>query len=298
MDISSGLYKCKVCKKDYSSYKSLWNHNKKFHNTNVVLKGTYEVLPVVVCGTTNTNHNKCCKYCNKSFNDRSNKYKHEKICRNKNIIVNNTTQNINNNTQNNNNIQNNNQKYITINQFGMESLFDLNHHEILNILKSGSNMPIECIKSVNFNKRLPSNHSFCTTTLEGKHYTKINHNTQTTEKINKNEFIGQILDVSMKFIEGISRIIEHNKDIKDVITDEYINKLNDIIENKHKFYVGSTKKTFSNNINDMSYNLKDMILKTWEMVKPLEAQLTDEDLNGPSLLDEHYDYMKNHNDSE
>jgi hypothetical protein len=29
-------YECKICSKDYSSYQSLWNHNKKFHNTNVV----------------------------------------------------------------------------------------------------------------------------------------------------------------------------------------------------------------------------------------------------------------------
>ena len=27
-------YPCKICNKFYSSYKSLWNHNKKFHTTN------------------------------------------------------------------------------------------------------------------------------------------------------------------------------------------------------------------------------------------------------------------------
>ena len=26
-----GLYRCKICKKDYASYQSLWIHNKKFH---------------------------------------------------------------------------------------------------------------------------------------------------------------------------------------------------------------------------------------------------------------------------
>jgi hypothetical protein len=25
-------YKCIICKKDYSSYQSLWIHNKKYHN--------------------------------------------------------------------------------------------------------------------------------------------------------------------------------------------------------------------------------------------------------------------------
>lgn len=27
-------YRCNICNKDYSSYQSLWIHNKKFHNNN------------------------------------------------------------------------------------------------------------------------------------------------------------------------------------------------------------------------------------------------------------------------
>ena len=38
-------FPCKVCNKDYSSYKSLWNHNKKFHNTNSVnVKKNVEIV--------------------------------------------------------------------------------------------------------------------------------------------------------------------------------------------------------------------------------------------------------------
>lgn len=33
MDNKDGLNKCNICNKRYSSYKSLWNHNKKFHTT-------------------------------------------------------------------------------------------------------------------------------------------------------------------------------------------------------------------------------------------------------------------------
>jgi hypothetical protein len=75
MDNTVRSYNCKPCNKSYSSYKSLWNHNKKFHNNSVVLCGTSEV----VCGTTNKKYK--CTSCNKYFNDRSNKYKHEKICK-------------------------------------------------------------------------------------------------------------------------------------------------------------------------------------------------------------------------
>ena len=82
-------FACNICNKDYSSYKSLWNHNKKFHTKNVVQNGTNEVLSVVVCDTTEINNKHQCKICNKIFNDRSNKYKHEKICKNK---INNTSE--------------------------------------------------------------------------------------------------------------------------------------------------------------------------------------------------------------
>ena len=82
---------CKICKKSYSSYKSLWNHNKKFHtlkvsksnpkviqkNNNVSesdIKITFEIL--------NENNFKC-KFCDKIYKYKQGKYKHEQICKNK-----------------------------------------------------------------------------------------------------------------------------------------------------------------------------------------------------------------------
>ena len=44
-------YNCKICNKKYKSYQSLWNHNKKFHNPNVVVCSSNEVVSDVVCGT-------------------------------------------------------------------------------------------------------------------------------------------------------------------------------------------------------------------------------------------------------
>ena len=78
MDIKNGLFNCNVCNKDYKSYKSLWNHNKKFHNKNKVIIGNNEVIignNEVIIGKNQ------CKYCNKILNDRSYKYKHQKICK-------------------------------------------------------------------------------------------------------------------------------------------------------------------------------------------------------------------------
>ncbi len=34
-DIKKDDYYCKVCNKKYKTYKTLWEHNKKFHNDNV-----------------------------------------------------------------------------------------------------------------------------------------------------------------------------------------------------------------------------------------------------------------------
>jgi hypothetical protein len=187
MDNSSGLYSCNKCNKTYTSYKSLWNHNKKFHFINktkpildqsqhnqkpIIDQSSHNQKPIIIPNTQ-------CKYCNKIFSHYNNKWRHEKTCKN---IVNNN-QIINNNQIQNNHIQNinngtiNNQKHIIINQIGKESINCLPMKDILKILGDGNNMPITCIKKLNFNKNIPENHSFCTTTLEGKHFTRINHET-------------------------------------------------------------------------------------------------------------------------
>jgi DNA-directed RNA polymerase subunit RPC12/RpoP len=67
-------YKCLKCKKDYSSYKSLWNHNKNKHKNDVA-----NVLNIVTNFVTECNIYKC-KKCFSTFNSRQTKWRHEKIC--------------------------------------------------------------------------------------------------------------------------------------------------------------------------------------------------------------------------
>ena len=320
MDNNDGSLSCKVCNKIYSSYKSLWNHNKKFHPLHVVKRGSFVQNDVVVCGTFEVpykKHDKVpqCKYCNKQFNDRSNKSKHEKICKNKkhiiveilNVknenellksqIINNVqhTQNINNGIINNNNQINNN---IIINQIGRETLDGLSLKDILSITKDGNNMPITCIKKVNFNKKFPENHSFCTTTLEGKHFTRINHKTQKPEKINKVDFINEVLDSSLRFINNISLMIEFDESFRDNIPPEHQQKIKDILNNQNKFHEAKNKKAFFNCINDMSYNFKDIILETWKLIQPLDNKQNEieTDSEEPPLIDENFDYMSSSDD--
>lgn len=77
-------YCCKSCNKSYSSYKSLWNHNKKFHNNIEIIKDQKEIIydqKEIICEQTSN----CC-YCNKVFSFKTNKYRHEKVCKDKNKI--------------------------------------------------------------------------------------------------------------------------------------------------------------------------------------------------------------------
>jgi len=77
-------YKCNICNKLYSSYQSLWIHNKKFHSpevincNNIVINSNKNVIKK----TYN------CKFCNKEFNMRQYKYSHQKSCKNKANITN------------------------------------------------------------------------------------------------------------------------------------------------------------------------------------------------------------------
>ena len=92
---------CNMCNKQYSSYKSLWNHNKEFHkivNTNV--KNVNENVKYPKENVKNVKENVkvvkenvklvkslTCELCNKIFNNRPAKSIHKKKCKQDNILV-------------------------------------------------------------------------------------------------------------------------------------------------------------------------------------------------------------------
>jgi hypothetical protein len=93
-------FHCKVCNKYYLSYQSLWNHNNKFHNTNVStnIPCVSNNIPIVsnIIPTVNNikadqqlkiNNNESklhCSICNKQFSSTQNRWKHEnRVCKNK-----------------------------------------------------------------------------------------------------------------------------------------------------------------------------------------------------------------------
>ena len=80
-------YNCNICNKVYSSYKSLWNHNKEFHKINNkkvqkvqnVQQQVQNVQQHVLLKKSLT-----CEICNRTFNSRSTKSMHKKKCTLKN----------------------------------------------------------------------------------------------------------------------------------------------------------------------------------------------------------------------
>jgi len=83
MDNTCRLFNCNICIKKYSSYKSLWNHNKKYHNTNVSNIG--QNVSNIGQNVSKKNISSLnCKFCNKIFSTAQNRWKHEnKVCKKK-----------------------------------------------------------------------------------------------------------------------------------------------------------------------------------------------------------------------
>jgi hypothetical protein len=64
------IHYCNICNKNYKSYKSLWNHNKKFH--------------IIQINESNNDIKKYnCNYCYREFINYQNRWKHEKVCKEK-----------------------------------------------------------------------------------------------------------------------------------------------------------------------------------------------------------------------
>jgi hypothetical protein len=80
---------CIICSKEYSSYKSLWNHNKKFHNSltqkSSISPQNSSISPQKSSILQNplSNMNQC-KYCTKTYTRNDNLIRHEKVCKKNN----------------------------------------------------------------------------------------------------------------------------------------------------------------------------------------------------------------------
>jgi len=193
---------CNECKKQYKSYKSLWNHNKIFHIKKPKIK---EYI---------------CKVCNKSFDNKQNKYYHQKSCKNtpiikdttnetinktlgetvgitNNIITNNTT--INNTNCNNTNCNN---KTIIINNYKNDNLEYISDRFKDNLFKNlldneKYNVPLpKLIENIKFNSNHKENHNIKIKSDRSK--IGFCYDQNKWKAINKNELLDELCDYSLK----------------------------------------------------------------------------------------------------
>ena len=263
-------FSCDICDKKYKTYRSLWNHNNKFHNelaNNIVNK---------------VRDFKCSK-CNKKFTRKDSMLYHmDTACKNKDIIdksillenkvlelekemkelkgnTNNTnTKNINSNNTNNGTINNNT---IYINKLGTENLLELTKTEIANIFDKRLLSLEAFVKTINFNERLPSNHSFCTTNLDSAYLSVYDTNESKIKKDRKKYFFEEIISKSVSRMEELYKINKgHFKVTKQKQIEETLVELNAL---KNMDMSKRTLKEMIRRLNILSYNEHDIVETTW-----------------------------------
>ncbi len=246
-------YKCNVCNKLYSSYKSLWNHNKEFHknnniNVNICQPNVNTCQPIV---------NLCqpkimCEICNKEFNTRQSKSKHKKKCKEtnqteienlKNTIIelkkqvssileekgkihHKTLQKINNQI-NNGNINNGqiiNNTYVKFGDVDYQRILD--NKQVKHILNQQFMSLEESIKLVHFNKDLPEyNNVFITNMRDDIGYI---FNGKEFISIKKNEMLNELIDTHVKEINLSLEKHKNNLNEKYVTRlEKFLDMLND-----------------------------------------------------------------------
>jgi len=71
-------HKCNICNKLYSSYKTLWTHNKNKHKHNVETKLVKGEKCLEKGDKNLLNYN--CRFCNKNYNNKNSRWYHEQKC--------------------------------------------------------------------------------------------------------------------------------------------------------------------------------------------------------------------------
>ena len=305
-------YLCNKCDKKYSSYQSLWIHNKKFHSSDGSKVGT--------TGGNNSGNKVTfkiyiCNICSKEYNNKYSKYKHQKICTNANQKTNEIKElkieikqeidklkdeniklkkligkkankkvvNNNSGTIVNGNVTNN----IVINKIGQENLLELNNKEITEIFNKELEGVLTFIELLNFNERLPSNHSFCTTSLESKYLSTYNTDTNKVDKDRKKYFFDKLLNISIEKMEKLFTLnkTKFNNKKQKQIQDNIMN----LKSLRNYDFNNKLIKEISNKMNLISYNKRDVVQKTWNKNDSDSEDDFQKDLDKPPTEEESED---------
>ena len=277
---------CEICNKGYKTYQTLWKHNKIKHTDLVI--------------SIKQNNKECnfsCNLCNKKFT-RNNNLKYHKVntCKIKNnetnkinileneIIelknkINNISNNTLNNISNNNSNVNNGTVNIYINKTGTENVLELNDSEKNEIFNKELSGIVSFIKFINFNERLPNNHSFCAKSLEGKYLLSYNTEEEKIESVRKKYFYHELLNNSVEKMEILYKSCKNNFTKEKQLKVE--NTIQSLKEIKDRDLSNKVLKEIKNKLIEISYNRRDTVLNTWDNpnnnIKP-NLKLDDDEL--------------------
>ena len=286
---------CQICNREYKSYKSLWNHIDLYHKPDKIRMNDSKIknFSCEHCDKKfTTKQNKeihvenSCKLKNNPTaklekqilelqkevqllkSNQENKLLEQPKIRQQTqknqstpLIKPNTTninKIINNGTINNGPVNN----IIVINKIGTENISDLNNKELLEIFDKQLECPIKLVEHLNFNKRLPANHNFCSTSLEGKFVQIYNTDLSKQETRPKKYFYGKILNLSIdKSKELYLNNKQHFSKAQQQQIEDRLETLNSIKNRKlnDKILNGLLKELVV-----LSYNCKDTVLDTWQ----------------------------------
>ncbi len=300
-------YLCESCNKSYKTYMGLWKHNKNHHSKNCnqntdnpvnqntdnsIIKNTNNPVNqntdnVLSVQKQQTNKVYSCAKCNKIYTSRQAKWKHEKTCNKVSEMdvlkeqvkqMNNEIQElklkpnvINNYTTNN---TQHNKKIIIHSSPGMESIAHLSVEQQRVIMNKGLQSLMYLIKTTNFNKEMPENHSYCVTALNDKHASVIDTKTNAIIKTEKTELFDKVLIGNIKKLETIAE----NKNFELAERQSYKQRLDDL---KNILFMSKREtKVYYNELNLLSYNNRDLVYETWADLKSLDDMINS---NGDTL---------------
>jgi hypothetical protein len=282
-------YKCNICIKNYSSYQSLWIHNKKYHDNknskNSSLPHSSSIPPQLSSDLSKKTEYKC-KSCDKILSRLDNLKRHEKTCKLKsdekqeiellkNIInemkknhdemdkkikllekSKSSNKNINNGTIYNGKTINN----ITINAPGHE-MVTLTKEDVEAICNKNIKAVLTFVEKTNFDKDRKYNHNFCTTNQNGKYLLHYDQETSSIKSAKKKYFYQEVISNAINKIE-ISYNNHKTKFIKSkqIHIEDIITRLKAI---KDYDFTNKLLKCLFDELNLLCYNHREIVLDTW-----------------------------------
>jgi hypothetical protein len=152
-------------------------------------------------------------------------------------------------------------------------LLELNDKETTEIFSKEISGVVSLIKFINFNERLPSNHSFCTKSLEGKYLLTYNTEESKVESTRKKYFYQELLSTAVDKMELLFKACRNNfsKD-KQTKIEGTIKRLKEI---KDRDFSDKILKEIKNQLIQLSYNCRNTVLNTWDNNKIKGKQITD-----------------------